>query len=286
MIYLATPIWRYYDVRAAHALTSAIAMNRTEEPVYWETIDGDALISRTRSQLATKFLQGIKHPKTDEIADVMVILDDDVQFDPRDLWKIVGEARKRQEPVGGIYVTRARKPHLASRLLPDHPIIFGKPEIVEVMYLATGFMAIPRRCVEKVVQVGMTDGFQTGLPRGPVDYLNYCELGVGEIHMYDLFRPFDIKDRAKPDVTHYLSEDWAFCERMHQCGFKIWADSSVILSHRAYVSVTVHDLPEASDGKNMLGEEGAPAQASSVLIVDSDDEPPNGQAAQMEAVSS
>lgn len=284
MIYLATPIWRYYDVRAAHALTSAIAMNKTEEPIFWETIDGDALISRTRSQLATKFYEGIRHPKTEEQADVMVILDDDVQFDPRDLWKIVRQARERQEPVGGIYVTRSRKPHLASRLLPDHPITFGHAGLVPIQYLATGFMAIPWKCVDAIVTMGVSPGFTNHM--GGTDFLSFCVLGTGELPMWDLFRPFVVRE---PDGRlHYLSEDWAFCERMRQAGFSIWADSSIILSHRAYVSITVHDLPQASDGRNMLGDEGAPAKASSTLFVDEhggDDEEAGSSVEQMTAAS-
>lgn len=267
MIYLATPIWRYYDVRAAHSMASAIAMNDTEEPVLWETIDGDALIERSRSILATKFHDGIKHPVTGEVADIMVILDDDVQFDPRDLWKIVRQAREKQEPVGGVYVTRSRKPHVASRLLPDQPFVFGKPETVEVEYLATGFMAIPRVCIQKAVEVGLGEGFETRL-HGQRDYLDLCELGVGEYPCYDLFGTFKIDDRVKPGKVHRLSEDWALCERLRQCGFRIWADQSIILSHRAYVSITAYDLPDASDGASMLSEEGAPAQASSILVVD------------------
>lgn len=268
MIYVSTPIWRYYDVRAAHSLTSAIAMNDTKEPVLWETIDGDALIERSRSILATKFYNGIEHPETGEVADIMVILDDDVQFDPKDLWSIVAQARERQEPVGGIYVTRSRKPHLASRLLPDQPFVFGKSGTVEVEYLATGFMAVPRVCVQRMVEIGMRDGFETRLHDGQRHYIDLCELGVGDLPCYDVFGTYKIDDRVKPGHVHRLSEDWAFCENLRQCGYKIWADQSIILSHRAYVSITCYDLPEAEGGGTMLSEEGAPAQGSSILVVD------------------
>ncbi len=267
MLYLATPIWRYYDVRAAHSMASAIAMNDTEEPVLWETIDGDALIERSRSILATKFYNGIEHPGTGETADIMVILDDDVQFDPKDLWSIARQARERQEPVGGVYVTRSRKPHVASRLLPDQPFVFGKTETVEVEYLATGFMAVPRVCVQKMVEIGVRDGFETRL-HGQRHYIDLCELGVGEMPTYDMFGTYKIDDHTKPGHVHRLSEDWAFCENLRQCGYKIWADQSIILSHRAYVSITAFDLPEAEGGATMLSDEGAPAQASSILVVD------------------
>ncbi len=267
MILIAQPIWRYFDVRAAHSLVSAIAMNETQEPVLWNTVDGDALIERSRSILATKFYNGVAHEATGEIADIMVILDDDVQFDPRDLWKIVAQARERQEPVGGIYVTRSRSPHIASRLLPGQPFVFGKPETVEVEYLATGFMAVPRACVQKLVEVGTSEGFETGL-HGQRHYIDHCEIGVGDTPCYDMFGTYKIDDHSKPGSVHRLSEDWAFCESLRQCGYKVWADQSIILSHRAVVSITCHDLPDGSVDASMLSEGGAPAKGSSMLLID------------------
>lgn len=265
MIYLATPIWRYYDVRAAHALNAAIAMNRTEEAVWWETLDGDALIARSRSKLCTKFFEGVYHPITGERADVMVILDDDVQFAPDDLWKIVKLAREKKEPAGGIYVTRSREPHTAAMLFSGQPMTWGPDEPpVPIRYLATGFMAVPLSCVEAVKDKGEREGFDNGI--GEMEMMRYCELGVGDAPMWDFFSTFNLRE---PDGRwHYLSEDWAFCERLRQCGYNIWADPSIILSHRAYVSITVHDLPGASNGRNMLTADGAPASGASILIVD------------------
>jgi len=262
MIYIGCPIWRYFDVRAAHSLNTAIAMRDPEERVYWETIDGDALISRTRSQLATKFLMD---PEC-EGADVMVILDDDVQFMPEDLWKIVALARKKQQLAGGIYVTREREPHMASLCFPNQEIVFGpNQDPVQVRYLATGFMAIPR-CVFNSLLAH--PGFETAHGKEP---LSYCQLGVGEIPMWDFFRPFTIKE--EDGRIHYLSEDWAFCERAKQCGFEVWVDPTIILQHRAYVSVTVHDLPTARKiPLPMLSKEAAPGRGRSVLSVGEDKE--------------
>jgi len=262
--YIATPIWRYYDVRAAHSLVAAIASRDPEEDIWWESIDGDALISRTRSQLATKF---ITEPELTDF-DVMVILDDDVQFWPDDLYKLTRLAREKQEPVGGIYVTRSREPHPASMFWPGQSITFGPgQEPVTVRYLATGFMAIPKRVIETVLT---HPGFET--VHGP-ERIVYCEQGVGDIPMYDFFRPFCINEgptlqRAGYNVddkrVHYLSEDWAFCERARQCGFQIWADPSIILQHRATVSVTVADLGVKT---GMLSADGAAGKGRSVLVV-------------------
>ena len=251
-------------MRAAHSLVAAIAMREPEDDIYWETIDGDALISRTRSQLATTFLT---EPKLKD-ADVMVILDDDVQFWPDDLFKIVTLAREKQEPVGGIYVTRSREPHLASLMWPGQTITFS-PDAhpLRVRYLATGFMAIPKVVLETI---RAWPGFMS---INGVEPIAYCEQGVGDLPMWDFFRPFCINEgdtlraAGHPNAdsrTHYLSEDWAFCERARQCGYDIWADPSIILQHRAVVSVTVADLGAK---KGMLSAEGAPARGRSIMLV-------------------
>ena len=235
-----------------------------DDDIYGERIDGDALISRPRSQLATKF---ISEPELKDF-DVMVILDDDVQFWPDDLFKLTRLAREKQEPVGGIYVTRSREPHPASLFWPGQKMTFGPgQEPTPVRYLATGFMAIPRPVVQAMLDHPC---FQTIHGAEPIVF---CEQGVGDIPMYDFFRPFCIDEgvtlkaagyNVEDKRIHYLSEDWAFCERARQCGFQIWADPSIVLQHRAVVSVTVADLGVRH---GMLSESGAAGKGRSVLAV-------------------
>lgn len=231
-------------------------MSDPRERVYWETFDGDALISRTRSQLATKFMT---EPGLAE-CDVMVIIDDDVQFSPEDFWKIVAGAREKQAPYGGIYVTRSREPHTAALGFPGQTLSFGPEQpATEIKYLATGFMAVPR-----VVLQDMLDwqGFQSVHGAEP---LMYCEQGVGSFPMWDFFRCFEI--REDDGRIHYLSEDWAFCERARQCGYAVWADQSIFLSHRAVVSITVADLGGTG---HALSADGAPSKGVSILDVGPD----------------
>lgn len=250
-VYIACPIWRYLDVRVAHAITAV--MSDPRERVIFETWDGDALISRTRSQLATKMMTD---PLCEDV-DVMVIIDDDVQFYPQDFWKIVDGAREKQAPYGGIYVTRSREPHTAALGFPGQNLTFQEaeePNPVPIRYLATGFMAVPRVCFQSMID---HPGFETVHGTEPIVY---CEQGVGSNPMYDFFRCFEIKEND--GRIHYLSEDWAFCERARQCGYDIWADTSIILQHRAVVSVTVADL--ANRG-HALGTDGAPSKGQSSL---------------------
>jgi hypothetical protein len=192
---------------------------------------------------------------------VMVIIDDDVQFSPENLWKIVDGAREKQAPYGGIYVTRSREPHTASLGFPGQELQFGPdggPEAIR--YLATGFMAIPRVVLQSMMD---SDGAFSVHGQEP---LVYCEQGVGSFPMWDYFRCFEIKE--DDGRIHYLSEDWAFCERARQCGYDVWADTSIILSHRAVVSITVADMGGTG---HALSAAGAPSKGVSVLHVGPDE---------------
>jgi hypothetical protein len=78
---------------------------------------------------------------------------------------------------------------------------------------------------------------------------------------YPFFATFTLKDAAGD--YHYLSEDWAFCERARQIGFKVWMDQSIILQHMGWYPFTVADLaqetsPFPSTGTDLVEVEGSP----------------------------
>jgi len=252
-VYVACPIWRYLDVRVAHSIISVMASLEGHERVYLETFDGDALISRTRSQLARKFVE----EEQLQAADVMVIIDDDVQFSPDDFWKIVAGAREKGSLYGGIYATRSREPHMAALGYPGQELQFGPgQDAVPIKYLATGFMAVPVPILHEMIA---HPGFASA--HGKEKLLRHTQ-GVGQFPMWDFFRPFTIQE--DDGQYHYLSEDWAFNERARQLGYEVWADQSIILHHRAVVSITVADISQPG---HAMTAEGAPSKGVSILEV-------------------
>lgn len=232
MIYVAPSIYRSIDPRTMAGLLAVLSGNATGERVWLEPLWGDALIARSRSLLASKFME-------DEAladADVMVIVDDDILFEPEDFWKIVEGARDTRSIYGGMYVTRSKQAHLASRVLPNRGEIdiHRTPERrpVEIQYLATGFMAIHRDVFRALLCGEFEDAFgKHTIPR--------CTQGADR-PWWPFFLPF-VK-REDPTTVHPLSEDWAFCERARQLGFKVWADQSIILGHVGQAVFTVADL--------------------------------------------
>lgn len=208
----------------------------TQERIVWEPLWGDALIARSRSMQMTKWYDQMPD------ADVMVTIDDDIQFDPEDLWKIVEGARETRGIYGGAYVTRSQTPHLSSRMLPNTPeLIFQKTDIrrpIEFQYVATGFMAIHRDVVEAMVHGEFRDADGT-------HRLHRCDKGTS---MHDFLPFYDTFTVQEPDGSyHWLSEDWAFCERARQLGFKCWIDQSIVLGHVGQVVFTVADIKRSGE---------------------------------------
>ncbi len=235
MIYLATTVWRFLDARTAHCITNTV-MNARED-VRWEVGEGSALICRARSRMASLML--------DTDTDVLVFIDDDITFYPRDFWKIVEGAREKQSVYGGVYMTRGKEPKLAFRPLKSeihlHQAEQREPE--EVRYLSTGFMAIPRLLLEEM----------TGAEFKGVDgrhRLHYCDQFTKQ-PFWNFFAPFVVK--RQDGMEEYLSEDWAFCERARQLGYKVWTDTSIWLGHIGTVTLTPMDAVIKGHAKSAQG---------------------------------
>lgn len=231
-VFVGPSIYRSLDVRTATAMYAAMAGNPSEERVIWAPLWNDALIGRSRSLMTSKFLE------TD--ADVMVIIDDDIVFEWEDFWKLVEGARETKSVYGGLYVTRSTEPHITSRLFPGASLDFHKTpqrRPIEIQYLATGFWAMHRDLVEAMVGAHFEDadgGHTVGL----------CSQGGPEA-FYPFFMPFQVVEDN--GARHYLSEDWAFCNRARQLGYKVWADQSIMLMHMGLYPYTVADLKRAAD---------------------------------------
>ena len=239
-VFVGVPVWHGIDVKAVHCFASL--MVGAKDSIHFEMQEGDGLISRSRSTLATKMLE------TD--ADVMVMIDADIQFEPADFIKLVKSARATGQIVAGVYVTRAKKARPTIVPYPGTELSFvdsDSPNLMEVLYASAGFMAVPRTVLE-----AMTEGtFQT--INGP-EPLWFCRGGPDERRVWDFYRMFVVRDdKGEP---WWLEESYAFCERARQLGFKTYADTSIFLGHRATVSMTIFDVETPG---HAYGELGVPA---------------------------
>ena len=181
---------------------------------------GDALIDRSRSIVASRFLESD--------FDVLLFIDDDIIFDPKKIGAMLQVMWKEKLDIcGAPYVKKQpEKTHFAIKLLDEAPVIpFGEEmgAICEVRMISTGCMAIQRWVLQAMVDKEV----------------------VHKCHIHDAnFYPFFKPEEAQLENGNwiYLSEDWAFTERARRLGFKVWCDTSQKLGHAGRYVYTWDDM--------------------------------------------
>ena len=184
-------------------VTDLIRLFTCGRPIYWRPVSGDALIERSRSISATRFL------KSD--AEVMLSIDTDIRFDHHAALQICDQA-VTHDIVVGAYTTRSpMRSFVTSEVYAHQPIEFATdPTPVPIKWGATGFMAVHRRVYERLAE---------SLP--------LCHEGEWLEH-YPFYLPFVVDEDGKPIM---LSEDYALCERARQAGFGVFLNPAVRLGH-------------------------------------------------------
>lgn len=207
--------------------------------ILYHRISGDALIERSRSRSLGKFLE--------TGADVIVMIDHDIQWRPGDLWHVAEQAVEKDALVGGLYCKRAFGKGWSSRVPPSGGTQFGVPGLMETPALATGFMAIPRSLVLNVqakldiTQPGWQEAFKAALTAGDhslvttLQDLSIAPIADGayrevDFRYHDYFRCIRAPS-GNPGVFQFLSEDWSFAARATWCGHKSYISTYPILTH-------------------------------------------------------
>ena len=165
-------------------------------------VGGYAAIDQGRNQMATDALRA-------GFEETMWI-DADIDFHP----DAVDRLRAHRLPiVCGIYPQKGKRA-LACHILPGtRQMVFGEGGgLVELLYGATGFMLVERRVYEQMQR-------KLGLP--------VCNERFGAA-MVPFFQPLV---QGYEDGHWYLAEDYAFCQRARECGYRIMADTGVRLWH-------------------------------------------------------
>jgi hypothetical protein len=165
-------------------------------------VGGYAAIDQGRNQMATDaLLEGFEET---------LWIDSDVAFHPDS----VDQLRSHGQPiVAGIYPQKGKRA-LACHVIPGSAsMVFGKRGgLMELLYAGTGFLLIRR-------EVYLTMQRKLNLP--------VCNERFGH-PMIPFFQPMI---RPIEEGHWYLAEDYAFCQRARQCGYRLYADSSVRLWH-------------------------------------------------------
>lgn len=185
------PVW-------LSAIVADLRSREVNVEVYYRP--GDAMICRARNAIAARFLRGG--------ADLLFMLDSDIHI-PSDA---IDALRRWNVPVVGLdYRQRSDEVRSAS------VVVKGEGGLVPAHYLATGAMLIRRTALEAMIEYKRAHG----------DY-NLPEFDDEKGHTtHGFFVPF---------VTHgydrtYLSEDWAFSERLRTAGIEVFLDTTIRTRH-------------------------------------------------------
>lgn len=137
-------------------------------------------------------------------------IDSDIGFHPDAVEKL----RAHDLPiVCGVYPKKGKREFAISALPGTERLVFGeRGGLYEIQYAATGFLLVRR-------QVYLDIQFKLGLP--------LCNEQFGA-NIVPYFMPMT---RRLREGHWYLGEDYAFCERARQAGYRIMADTTIRLWH-------------------------------------------------------
>ncbi len=204
-VLVAICVHRNVDVEAWECL---MFLSRCLEPKMHVRFQyGDALIDRSRGIVASRFLE---HPEYD----VLLFLDDDIIYDPRKIVTMIQTMLENDLDIcGAPYVKKQKEgTNFAIKLEEGQLVKFGKDGMIhQAKMISTGCMAIQKRVFKEMVDK---------------EIVHFCN--GGKFKFYPFFKP---EEKFVDGQWNYLSEDWAFCHRAKELGFKVWVDMSQKLGH-------------------------------------------------------
>ena len=192
----------------------------------WLILTGDALIGRARSICCTKFLQTFQAKKV-SAAPYMLFIDDDILFKPDDINRIYRDLKEGHDLVGGAYPLKDGTELACTGYGEDIPF---DGRLTPCRYLATGFMGISVRLVEKMVnELKMPRWRLNPTPETMINNIPLLHKGIW-CECYPFFENVGVID-GPFGFPIWLSEDYDFCEKAHQMGIEPMLDTGVQLSH-------------------------------------------------------
>lgn len=201
-LFLALPVYGGLEVFFTQSLIKLLNDPPCELMVRMNP--GDSLVARARNTLTADFLESD--------ATHLLFIDSDLIFSGEQVLRILNHP---EDVVGGFYPKKQEGPLqwvCNATTEPNAPRADG---LQEVRYMGTGFLRIHRRVFERMIEV-----FGTQI-QYRADHTGRIEHDFWSVGTYEY-----------PDGSRrYLSEDWFFCQRALDFGFKVWGDTRIVLKH-------------------------------------------------------
>jgi hypothetical protein len=184
-------------------------------------MSGDALIGRSRSVAATRFLAENKAP-------YMIFIDTDIIFTVEELDKILTSMQAGYDIIAGAYSV-ASGDRLAIRGWQQDVIIDGR--ILEVEYISTGFFGISRKALEAI---------RDKCPLSWIKWVGndatlHSQIGLPLLHKGEWCECYPFFEAGATALENnepfYISEDWDFCNKARKVGIKTYFHTGVLVDH-------------------------------------------------------
>lgn len=180
----------------ASALSETCKLGLTKDiNVYCIYMSYDSLVQRARNDIIQLALE--------QEVDDLVFIDCDVDWTPEDFFKLL---EHDVDVVGGIYPKKGDQEEYPVKAL-DGNLKFEENGLVEVEGIATGFLRLTKKAIQKVWE----NSQEYTEPHKPKTIRMVFDIAIvnGEL----------------------VSEDIIFCKKWRELGEKVWFDPSIKLSH-------------------------------------------------------
>jgi len=196
-LFVAVPVYQDMPVDFARCLLQLWPFVRF--------LQGESLIPRARNCLSADFLQ------TD--CTHCLFIDCDILFTTQDVERLLSHY---EAIVGGLYpIKRDGELIYSAEALPDLP----PPDergLLPLRYIGTGFLLVRRDVLESMITAYG-------------DEISYIADRTRRLE-HDFWR-VGVYKPGQGQPARYMSEDWFFCQRALDLGFKVYADTRVVLKH-------------------------------------------------------
>lgn len=190
-----------------------LAANAIEAIIHITT--AGSLLVRERNDIIKAFL------KTD--ATHLLCVDSDMGWDPRDVKKLIDF---NEDFVGSLYPARGDNCFLFRGVYSENKEMkVSEKGLLEMEYVPAGFILLKRAAVEKMIA------------HFPDLYYQPKEASLKHMDGYHLFA-VELFD------GEFWGEDYVFCRRARQAGFRIWIDPTIKIDHAGKIGAFIEMLTD------------------------------------------
>jgi len=219
-IFLSYPVLGKPELNSMFSLYQSILTCKEHRVRLYANL-GDSLIQRVRNVHLSVFLH--EFPECDYFMSIDSDLNILNSLPSNNIFsKLIAHDK---DFVGGLYAIKKQGVRRSSSITMDGTQPQFNSGLAEMRWLSSGCWCIKRSAVEKMYEAYKDELLYIGDDNAAGKKI----IGLYNCIMYDLSKG-GFKDIAAPGVK-LLSEDWSLCQRWLDLGGKIYADTSIALSH-------------------------------------------------------